>query len=713
MKRVGLGEGAIRQRMAMDGVAPDVMDAFFGLPPPSPPADPKPASASPEPPAPVAPTLSAIAPPPPRSAPSSAGAAGGNGASGASTGLTAGQQRIADKEAVKADPKFKKYTKMCSFGVPLGAVKMKMVQDELPEADITTFMTAYGAPPPAPAKPAPAAAAAPPPPVRSKEDIKNDPKYKKYAKMCAVGVPLGAVKAKMGTDGLTDADMSEFLAAYATPATMAALGIAPPTSRPPPGASAAARRRSKAPMLKLHWNPVPKERLERSVWGTPRDATGDLGQEELDELESMFAARPAGKSGAGAGGSKGKSAEPQQVTIVEFKRAYNVSIGLAQFKSFQSYPDLFKAILRLDVKALPSERLEQLTDLLPTEAELREVRRYKGDVAKLREAERWFVAVNSVPRLSAKLAAVVFVAQFPAQATEAQRRLDVSASACHEVINSKRLKAVLDAILAIGNVMNEGTYKGGAQGFTLDSLLTLSTTKGVDKKTTLMDYLAVMVEKKGGQALLNFKEDLPRIAEARRYLLSDVTSEVNKMKLAVTKLSAEAEAEVKDLDGNAAAVGVSEGKKKEESAKSGDARAALLSDMLAKRFGGGGGGSSSSSKSSSSAAGAGGGSDSGGDRSEAHPCSDSERRGFVRRLRQFSEAAGDSVGKLTASVDAMTKWADTLAQYFAEEPSTCPPERVFNVLHKFIQLFEKSKQAVGRRREAERRRRSSVSSKAK
>jgi hypothetical protein len=64
-----------------------------------------------------------------------------------------------------------------------------------------------------------------------------------------------------------------------------------------------------------------------------------------------------------------------------------------------------------------------------------------------------------------------WVAQFTASAVETQRKLDVLANACREIKESTRLRTVLETILMIGNVMNEGTHKGGAQGFTLDRLV--------------------------------------------------------------------------------------------------------------------------------------------------------------------------------------------------------------------------------------------------
>lgn len=44
-------------------------------------------------------------------------------------------------------------------------------------------------------------------------------------------------------------------------------------------------------------------------------------------------------------------------------------------------------------------------------------------------------------------------------------------------------------VLAIGNVMNGGTYKGSASGFRLSSLSKLSQTKSSDGTTTVLDYL--------------------------------------------------------------------------------------------------------------------------------------------------------------------------------------------------------------------------------
>ncbi|CAN0440798.1 unnamed protein product, partial [Scytosiphon promiscuus] len=65
-----------------------------------------------------------------------------------------------------------------------------------------------------------------------------------------------------------------------------------------------------------------------------------------------------------------------------------------------------------------------------------------------------------------------------------------TAQACKEAMDSDRLAVVLEKVLDIGNILNEGTYQGNACGFRLSSLLKLSHTKSPsDKKTTVLHYI--------------------------------------------------------------------------------------------------------------------------------------------------------------------------------------------------------------------------------
>lgn len=61
--------------------------------------------------------------------------------------------------------------------------------------------------------------------------------------------------------------------------------------------------------------------------------------------------------------------------------------------------------------------------------------------------------------------------------------------ACKELRSSRLFLKLLEAVLKTGNRMNDGTFRGGAQAFKLDTLLKLSDVKGVDGKTTLLHFV--------------------------------------------------------------------------------------------------------------------------------------------------------------------------------------------------------------------------------
>lgn len=66
--------------------------------------------------------------------------------------------------------------------------------------------------------------------------------------------------------------------------------------------------------------------------------------------------------------------------------------------------------------------------------------------------------------------------------------------ASKEVARSKKLKKLLEIILALGNYMNRG-QRGNAVGFRISSLNRLADTKST-KNTTLLHYLVDILETK-------------------------------------------------------------------------------------------------------------------------------------------------------------------------------------------------------------------------
>ena len=69
-------------------------------------------------------------------------------------------------------------------------------------------------------------------------------------------------------------------------------------------------------------------------------------------------------------------------------------------------------------------------------------------------------------------------------------------------------------ILALGSVLNEGTYLS-SNGFKIDSLLKLAETKARNNRTTLLHYLTQLIQNKIPE-LLNFRQDFPHVEAASK-----------------------------------------------------------------------------------------------------------------------------------------------------------------------------------------------------
>lgn len=149
-------------------------------------------------------------------------------------------------------------------------------------------------------------------------------------------------------------------------------------------------------MMKLHWNKLDDERVKNSVWSKEAESkSSDLGQDERAVIDDLFSA----DASASKPMPKRKKSVDEEVKLIDGRRANNVGISLAQFKSFKSYDALATAIVRMDDSNLSLEKLQNLQLLLPTAQEMKQLRAYSGPCEKLGQCERFFMAVSKVPRL--------------------------------------------------------------------------------------------------------------------------------------------------------------------------------------------------------------------------------------------------------------------------------------------------------------------------
>eukprot|EP00743_Colponemidia_sp_Colp-15_P012191 GILK01013794.1.p1 GENE.GILK01013794.1~~GILK01013794.1.p1 ORF type:complete len:473 (-),score=108.47 GILK01013794.1:159-1577(-) len=157
------------------------------------------------------------------------------------------------------------------------------------------------------------------------------------------------------------------------------------------------------------------------------------------------------------------------------------------------------------------------------------IKSYDGDKTTLGDAEKYFVELISIPKLSDRLDAFIFKLRFQQLVDELGKNLAIVRGALGEVKRSQKLKRVFEVILALGNYLNGGSARGQAYGFKLDSLNKLSEVKSTDNKKSLMMYLAAYLETKE-KNVYDFNSDLTRVEEAARVGFQQLQQDLHQVK---------------------------------------------------------------------------------------------------------------------------------------------------------------------------------------
>ncbi|KAK8991737.1 hypothetical protein V6N11_062733 [Hibiscus sabdariffa] len=82
----------------------------------------------------------------------------------------------------------------------------------------------------------------------------------------------------------------------------------------------------------------------------------------------------------------------------------------------------------------------------------------------------------------------------------------------------------MQTILSLGNALNQGTTRGSAVGFRLDSLLKLTDTRARNNKMTLMHFVCKVLEQKLPE-LLDFPKELMTLEAATKVQLKCLVEE--------------------------------------------------------------------------------------------------------------------------------------------------------------------------------------------
>uniref|UniRef100_A0A0E0AM72 Formin-like protein n=1 Tax=Oryza glumipatula TaxID=40148 RepID=A0A0E0AM72_9ORYZ len=287
--------------------------------------------------------------------------------------------------------------------------------------------------------------------------------------------------------------------------------------------------------------------LQGSLWEELQrnDDSQSVSEFDLSELESLFPAAVPKPNDSSKSDSRRKSlgSKPEKVHLIELRRANNTEIMLTKVK--MPLPDLVSAALALDQSTLDVDQVENLIKFCPTKEEMELLKNYTGDKENLGKCEQFFLELMKVPRMESKLRVFSFKIQFGSQVADLRKSLNTIDSSCDEIRSSLKLKEIMKKILLLGNTLNQGTARGAAVGFRLDSLLKLTDTRATNNKMTLMHYLCKVLAAKSSQ-LLDFYMDLVSLEATSKIQLKMLAEEMQAVSKGLEKVQLEYNASESD-----------------------------------------------------------------------------------------------------------------------------------------------------------------------
>ncbi|KAF2314244.1 hypothetical protein GH714_024438 [Hevea brasiliensis] len=278
----------------------------------------------------------------------------------------------------------------------------------------------------------------------------------------------------------------------------------------------------KAKLKPFFWDKVLANPDHSMVWHQIKSGSFQFNEEMI---ETLFGYAPADRNKT----DRKKESSSQDSTfhyiqILDTKKAQNLSILLRALNvTIEEVCDALH-----EGNELPIELLQTLLKMAPTADEELKLRLYSGELSQLGNAERSLKMLVDIPFAYKRLEALLFMCTLQEEVAMTKESFDTLEVACKELRNSRLFLKLLEAVLKTGNRMNDGTFRGGAQAFKLDTLLKLSDVKGTDGKTTLLHFVVQeIIRSEGVRAARVAREShtFSNVSVKSNDLLEDITAD--------------------------------------------------------------------------------------------------------------------------------------------------------------------------------------------
>ena len=238
---------------------------------------------------------------------------------------------------------------------------------------------------------------------------------------------------------------------------------------------------------------------------------------DIDEISSLFAIKK----------KEVKEVEKKPVVekkkFLDNKRAQEVGISVAKLPKVDA---IAKALITMDEKALSEDQIDALLLIAITNEELA-MYRSMGSDGVWEKNEKYLIELNDVPYYKEKLKIWSTILKYDFLLPRLEESFKYLIPACEELKNSQHFHELLGTILSLGNIMNGGTAKGQADGYSLDLLPKLEGLKD-SLGHSILTFICTKTNKED-PSFEGFKNKFPELEKAAVYSLNETKKKVDEL----------------------------------------------------------------------------------------------------------------------------------------------------------------------------------------
>ena len=272
-------------------------------------------------------------------------------------------------------------------------------------------------------------------------------------------------------------------------------------------------------MKALFWANLPPNKIAGTIWEKIDDTKININKDSLElkfSQKSKIEKKPEVKK---------EITKNKKLSLLQADTLRKINIVLNKLKfSTTEIPELIET---MNTTKLTTDVCELLTQIMPTTEEVKLVTNYDGK-EEISNNDEMVIMISSIPGYAERLEAIIFDNTHENDCEIIEEEVDKFFKAFDFLKESKKFKQWLKIIMAFGNYMNGGTFRGGVYAFKLNALNKLSNIKSKDNSKTLLLYIITFIyEQLEDPSLMEIINDLYIFNELQYQSIKESLKELN------------------------------------------------------------------------------------------------------------------------------------------------------------------------------------------